>query len=358
LGGNRWYVGGNAETHRRENEKPHGVEALGEFARVFKGLSGRGVGRDRKFGQEGRAWTPKELAFELNVSARTVRNWSNGTVLPASPDPIVKLFFSDDETVARKERRELRDAYLQDKAAPRPNKRQAARVGARGSSIGQTASTFTIMGRNDLKAAGWTMREVAQKMNALDYKLYENLTFDNIGTPAIWLPILTDYPQNWRILVKDNSELIGYWQTAVFLPRFYEHVKDGNLIEGELTPAVFDLSEIPGVYNLYFISVCLDREHCDGKMARTLLRSFFAMVDEQAKEEIFFDEVLTIGYSDTGLGMCEAFKMEVYGKHSDGNDMYVGHMKRILERCSRFLNKYVPGLIDRYRSAGFYDANT
>jgi hypothetical protein len=314
---------------------------------------------DQGTGNGGTPWTVPEFAEKASADPHTVGNWMSGRHAPVTLKYIDRALFGSDITVATDARDLLRRAYLDfRKSRTRSRKSKTARpreaetVVAVSSPKAPTASRFTILGKDDLKAAGWSMREVAQKINKLDYQLYDGLDFNNVGNPALWQPILTAYPQNWRILVEDNSEVIGYWQTAVFLPGFYQKVKAGKLIEGELTPAVFELCEIPGIYSLYFISVCLDRERSDG---RKLALSFFSVIDEQAKDGVLFDEVLTIGYSDEGLGMCESFKLEGSKiKHIDGNEMYVGRMSRILERCRFLLKKDFPELIDRYRSVGLF----
>lgn len=215
-----------------------------------------------------------------------------------------------------------------------------------------TNRIYTVLSADKLVSAGWTLKEVVRQIFALDHDVYEDLTAENEGTIEQWMPVYKQFPQSWRAIAKER-QLIGYWQFAVFLPDFYESVKQGKLMEGNIDPIeCYDLFDIPGVYNMYIVSICLSEEFRNTVARQLLIDSFFDVLNELSKERVFFSEVMTNAYSVEGTSTCKAFRLTYYGPHCHSGKMYVGSMKGIFDRCSHILDDKWPELAMRYSNAG------
>jgi transcriptional regulator with XRE-family HTH domain len=140
-----------------------------------------------------------------------------------------------------------------------------------------TSSDYKILSYNQLAGLGLSLNDILERISALDYQLYTGVSPDNVGDVPQWVEIYKQNPNNWRVLFH-NDDVVGYWQTAVFLSDFYSSVVlNGKMMEGELTPEDYDFMEIEGVYNLYFISTCLSRLHRNPRARLMLMDAFFQL---------------------------------------------------------------------------------
>jgi hypothetical protein len=348
-----------------------GVGNLEKFAPLLAAHLQKGTGP----GRLGEEWSIKAFAYAVGLNDRSIRNWIAGRTVPSDLRGIELVLFGKEQSSSRSERLELRAAHAFDRKARAktvddegPSEIPATPVDGthHQEATGNTHQTndgtlyrnnsprLKIVGLNELASIGWTARKVLDRMGDLDRKLYDGLTEETEGTTEQWLPMYTQLPDTWRALVADEKTLIGYWNTAVFNSEFYSAVRAGLLMEGDLKMEYYALLDMPGIYNLYFVSICLDPDYRERVAQLMLLESFLCVINRLSLNDVFFDEVITNAYSPEGLRLSKHVGLRYLCQHSNGGEIYVGSMKVLLQTFQLSIKKTFPSLIERYREAGLF----
>jgi hypothetical protein len=199
--------------------------------------------------------------------------------------------------------------------------------------------SLRVVGLDELKDAGWSVARLLDKVIQLDYELYDHPDFEVMGDADQWLPIFKHHPDTWRVLLSEKNELVGYWQTAVLLAEVYSKVKHGIISESDFQTNHYESLEVPGIYDLYFVSTCIHPTFRDSETRMMLIDSFFSVLDRLANNGIFFNEITATAFSEEGTQLCKSFRLSYRRPHS----------KRLIER---YQNAAISGRIADVKEAG------
>jgi hypothetical protein len=184
----------------------------------------------------------------------------------------------------------------------------------------------------------WTPTKLVEELVDLDYRLFDDLSPELEGRVDQWLPVYLDHPDTWRVLVTPQRELVGYWHFVPLFDEDFACALDGRLRDAELTADRVRPLALPGTYPLYFVCVALMPQFRHTKAYTLLINSFFGVVEELARNGIFFDQLCANAYTPSGQGLCKTFGLTPSGPHVDRGQIHVGSMSRLLQLpfCERF----------------------
>lgn len=184
---------------------------------------------------------------------------------------------------------------------------------------------------NSVVAAGWSGIDLLDRLIALDYEVFENLTPSHEGDAPQWAPVFMQHPETWRLLTTESKEVVGYWH---FVPLFhddYERAVTGTLLDSEITADRLRLFELPGWYDVYFVSVVLQARFRRPKAVSLLFHSLLDVLEGLANSNVFLGRVCANGYTDSGAAICKSVGMTEVGLHSERGRIFVGEMAAILK---------------------------
>jgi len=179
-----------------------------------------------------------------------------------------------------------------------------------------------ILSIREVGELGWSPEDVMARIIELDYKLLENIPAQHEGTLAQWLEKWTTYPESGRVMVTAKGKLIGYWSTACLHHEDFELMKRGEIFDGDLSPSRMCSFELPGIYKLYFVTVCIETLFRSAQSLRLLLGSFLDVLQELAEQGIFFDEMCANAYTARGEALCRSIGMKHLCDHKDSGHIY------------------------------------
>lgn len=177
----------------------------------------------------------------------------------------------------------------------------------------------------------WTPERLVEQLTALDYSLFDGLTPELEGDVDQWVPVYLDHPDTWRLLVTPEKELVGYWHFLPLFEKDFESAMAGRLRDAEITTDRVQVFELPGIYPLYFECIGLLPSYRRTKAYTAILRSFFDVILEHARNGIFFDRLGANAYTPSGEAMCKSFGFQPLVSHVDRGRMYAGRMSQFLK---------------------------
>jgi len=181
---------------------------------------------------------------------------------------------------------------------------------------------------------GWTGSQLLEKLIALDYLVFEELTPEHEGHAGQWSAVFMDHPDTWRLMITPDNEIVGYWH---FVPLFrddFECAVRGELKDSEITTDRVCLFEFPGSYPIYFVSFELLPRFRRTKAYRLLLDSFFDVLLTLARDGIFIEQVCANAFSSSGEAMCKTFKLSYVRPHTERGKIYLGDVPHLLKSGS------------------------
>jgi hypothetical protein len=184
---------------------------------------------------------------------------------------------------------------------------------------------------NGVLAKNWGGPELLDELISIDYAVIDNLTSVNEGKTNQWAPVFMDHPDTWRLLTNSSRDILGYWHFVPLFADEYQKAKKGLLVDGEITTDCVRLFELPGIYDIYFVSFCLLPKYRRSRAILMLVLSFAEIIFQLAKEGVFIREVCANAYTGSGEALCKSFGMSLIGLHADHGKMFVAEMPKILE---------------------------
>lgn len=184
---------------------------------------------------------------------------------------------------------------------------------------------------------GWTEERLLEELIRLDYETIDGLSEGDEGSVQQWAPIFCHYPESWRLLCSHPERIVGYWHAVPLHDPEYAAACSGDLVDGQLSPAYIPEFSIPGIYNLYFVQICLLKRYRGSKALGSLVASLFGTLTSLASEGVFFREVSANAYTPAGESLCRTFGMVAGRHHRNRGRIYSASMGEIFKRASRIV---------------------
>jgi GNAT superfamily N-acetyltransferase len=156
----------------------------------------------------------------------------------------------------------------------------------------------------------------------LDYRTIEGLTQNHEGQTSQWSPVFMDHPDTWRLLITGPGRIVGYWHFVPLFQPEYEIAKQGQLTDSKITADTVRVLELPGWYDIYFVSICVHPPYRRTPRMRALFKAFFDVVTELAREGVFIREVCANAYTGSGDALCKDLGFKFVTNHVDHGKIY------------------------------------
>ena len=209
----------------------------------------------------------------------------------------------------------------------------------------QAAAQLQVADINDVLKWKWDGRKLLEKLIELDYLTTEELNPLNEGDKDQWGPVFMNNPETWRLLITEPENIVGYWHIASLFQPEYELAKSGKLLDSQITADTVDVFGNSGLYNIYFVQVCLHPQYRRPRQRRLLFETFFEVLDTLSADEIFVREICANAFTNVGASLCRSFNLERMCKHSERGEIYVGPISAVLKHS---LARRFPELQKRY----------
>src|SRR5579863_8010018 len=184
---------------------------------------------------------------------------------------------------------------------------------------------------NGVIAKEWSGRDLLAELIKIDYAVIEGLTPTNEGQVDQWAPVFMDHPDTWRLLTNSEKDIVGYWHFVPLFPEDYAKARRGALLDGEIDADGVQLFELPGSYNIYFVSFCLMPKYRRTKALLMLVLAFAETLVRLAKDGVFIRELCANAYTKSGEAFCKTFGMHFACGHFDHGKIFVSDVRDLLE---------------------------
>lgn len=141
----------------------------------------------------------------------------------------------------------------------------------------------TIASIEDVLEWNWDGTTLLDHLIKLDYATISGLTAENEGHSEQWSPVFMEHPDTWRLLIDGAENIVGYWHFVPLFNEEYQLARKGLLLDGDITSDKLSYFELPGFYNIYFVSISILPSYRGVRNFRLLLDSLFQQFTELAK---------------------------------------------------------------------------
>jgi len=191
-------------------------------------------------------------------------------------------------------------------------------------------SDLHVAGVEDVMAWGWDGGALLRQLIAIDYETTDALTQAHEGDAGQWSPVFMNHPDTWRLIAAQPKRIVGYWHMAPLFPREYARAKAGRLLDSQITADVVQLFELPGLYDVYFVQICMLPSFRSPRNIQLLFQTVFDVLTRLSAHEIFVREVTANAYTRAGEALCRTFNLDLLCSHREHGAIYSGPIERVL----------------------------
>jgi len=195
---------------------------------------------------------------------------------------------------------------------------------------------------------GWDGVRLLEELVRLDYQTIHGLNEGNEGMPQQWAPVFMEHPDTWRLAVEGPERIVGYWHFVPLFDDDYALASSGHMLDGQITADRVCYLELPGVYKVYFVSICLLPKYRGLRNFRILLDALFDDLAALAERGVYFDEICANAFTGEGRALCRTLGMRYVGDHQEKGEVFT--LPLIPVPNLRSLQAY-PRFIECYASA-------
>jgi hypothetical protein len=210
-------------------------------------------------------------------------------------------------------------------------------------------SALAVATIDDVVRWGWDRTRLLEELIRLDYETTDGLTSAHEGDPHQWGPVFMTHPDTWRLLTTGPESIVGYWHWAPLFPAEYHLAKTGALLDSMITVDTVQYFELPGVYDLYFVQICMLPEHRRPHALQRLFDTVFEVLDGLSQGGVYVREISANAYTAAGEALCKTFGMRRSCPHQEHGSIYVASIGDILQHP---VAQRRVALLRHYRSQG------
>jgi hypothetical protein len=216
-----------------------------------------------------------------------------------------------------------------------------------------TSEKVKLMDIYDAMKINWNLKDLISESIKLDYEAFDDLTPEHTGTVKQWVNV-NKHSELWRVLVDENNKMIGYWNMVPLYDDSFEKAINGEVLDSEISVDMIPIL-LPGVYNVYFVAICLDEKYRNTRSIGVLLQSVVQVAEELAENDIYIDKICAQAYSESGRALCKTLKFDYVKEHIDHGEIYQGTMHHLINRPFARKNKKVIELYESFKK-NYYES--
>jgi CHAT domain len=192
--------------------------------------------------------------------------------------------------------------------------------------------SLAIADLETMLAWGWTKETLQEDILRLDYACMEGLTQLHGGTVAQWAPIFFDHPSSWRILVRGQNHMVGYWHFVALSRDDFALAMAGKLSDESLSASTVMSFEVPGDYDIYFAGLVIDPVYRTPASFTMLFGSLLDTLYSLAEDDVYIRRVCTNAFTASGVSLCRTLRMKEVVDHFDHGKIFLAPMAQLLEQ--------------------------
>lgn len=192
-------------------------------------------------------------------------------------------------------------------------------------------NSLNVAGVDEVIEWGWDGIKLLEEFIHLDYQTVEDLVPAHEGQPEQWAPIFMHHPDSWRMLISSPEKIVGYWHFAPLFPEEFKLAINGILFDSQITADKIQIFELPGIYDIYFVQICLLPNYRTPKNVKLLFETFFSVLDNLSSENIFFRNICANAYTKSGHSLCKTFGLKYTREHHQHGSIYLGSIYDLLK---------------------------
>ncbi|MEN8907971.1 MAG: hypothetical protein ABF289_18620 [Clostridiales bacterium] len=208
---------------------------------------------------------------------------------------------------------------------------------------------FKIVDINTLQEMGWTIKDYVEEATKLSFETVDELTEEHIVDMENSIAVISEQPENRRILLNEMNEMIGYWSFKTFYDDVFEKAKNGELFDSTIKKDMIP-TMIAGIYNIYVSNICLKTRYRRTIVFRKMLFSIIDLFEEWANQEIYIKELCTQAYTDSGVNLCKSIGLKFYRHHIDHGDIYCGYIYDLVNQPFCKNNEKIKKLYSEFKN--------
>ncbi|HEY3568824.1 MAG TPA: toll/interleukin-1 receptor domain-containing protein [Thermoanaerobaculia bacterium] len=183
---------------------------------------------------------------------------------------------------------------------------------------------------NSIISRGWDGPKLLDELIKLDYSVIEGLIPDHEGQSSQWAPVFMDHPDTWRLITNSSKDIVGYWHFVPLFEDEYERARAGVLIDSEITTDKVRIFELPGQYDIYFVSIGILPKYRRSRAVTLLINSILDVLVELAQQGIFIRQLCANAYTPSGEALCKSLGMSYLRPHKDKGKIYCANLSDLL----------------------------
>ncbi|MBU1638154.1 hypothetical protein KKC97_10870 [bacterium] len=193
-----------------------------------------------------------------------------------------------------------------------------------------SVSSLRVVDIEDVLMWGWNGRRLLDELIRLDYRTIEGLTSAHEGQTEQWVPVFMDHPDTWRLVIDSHGEIVGYWHFVPLFDDEYQLARTGQLFESAITTDKVKFFELPGKYNAYFVSICMQARYRRTPAMRIIFDSLLDTFTELAREGVFISELCANAYSASGVALSQSLGFTYACDHIDHGKIFTSNFRAVL----------------------------
>ena len=152
------------------------------------------------------------------------------------------------------------------------------------------------------------------------------------------LAILENVSENWRVILNEKDELVGYWVFVALPDDMFKEAKLGRLAEKDITLDTMEYIDFPGTYNGYLLMSGIKPGARTSSLVRLLYESLARHIEALAQKGIYFREILCVAQSASGRSAIKKMGLVEISKHTYGGQVFSVDMTNV--RANKYFSSF------------------
>ncbi|MGC8585892.1 MAG: hypothetical protein ACP5L4_07275, partial [Thermoplasmata archaeon] len=103
---------------------------------------------------------------------------------------------------------------------------------------------------------------------------------------------------------------------------YFNLAKEGKLLDSKITVDIVNPINLPGEYNIYFVSICLKAQYRHTEATIKLWKSIFDVFTQFAKNDIYINEIVTNAITQSGEAFAKKFGLSYICEHQEKGKIF------------------------------------
>lgn len=183
------------------------------------------------------------------------------------------------------------------------------------SEIKTRASDYRILSYTELQISNANIDSIKTEIAGIVSSVFSKQSYASLENN---LKMLESISENWRIILNEKDELVGYWVFVALPDNMYDEAKIGLLDENNITLDTIEYIDFPGTYNGYLLMSGTKPEARTATLVQILYDSLARHIEDLAQKGIFFREIVCVAETASGKSAIKKMGLSEICDHTYG----------------------------------------